>query len=89
MRDAPALDSWEAEGGAPRAAAATLPSAAEWELLQRLGAAIVEEWNDLPMPLQRALFAHAVGGNAQPDGDALKAQLARFLHDRKGEAAFG
>ena len=35
-------------------------SEAERQLLQRLGAALVTEWNDLPTPLQRALFDRAV-----------------------------
>lgn len=65
---------------------ASLLSSAERELLQRLGAAVVSEWDDLPMPLQRALFEHAVGARAWPDPGALKARMARFLHDRKDDA---
>ena len=52
-------------------------------LLQRLGAALVTQWNDLPMPLQRALFDRAVVKDATCDTDLLKARMARFLHDHK------
>ena len=90
---AKALQGWEAEGGAPLAllqgprADASMLSTAERELLQRLGAAVVGEWDELPMPLQRALFDQAVSARGWSDPAALKARMARFLHDRKGDAA--
>ena len=58
-------------------------SEAERQLLQRLGAAVVTEWNDLPMLLQRALFDRAVVKDPSCDTDLLKARMARFLHDHK------
>ena len=58
-------------------------SEAERQLLQRLGAALVTEWNDLPTPLQRALFDRAVVKDPASDTDLLKASMARFLHDHK------
>ena len=39
---------------------ATALSAAERRLLGRLGAALVGEWNNLPMPLRRAIYDRAV-----------------------------
>lgn len=90
-QSAQALDRWEDEGGAPvtafAAADASAFSTAERELLQRLGAAVVSAWSDLPMPLQRALFRLAVAGQERPDPQALKAQMARFLHDCQGDTA--
>ena len=62
------LEEWEAEGGAPKATAVRTAdsdpaalSEAEQQLLQRLGAALVSEWNQLPTPWQRTLYARAVG----------------------------
>jgi hypothetical protein len=58
-------------------------SEVERHLLQRLGAALVTEWNDLPTPLQRTLFDRAVVKDPTSDTDLLKARMARFLHDHK------
>lgn len=84
------LEEWEAEGGAPKATAVRTAdsdpaalSEAEQQLLQRLGAALVSEWNQLPTPWQRTLYARAVGTEPPPDAAALKRDMARFLHDRK------
>lgn len=84
------LEAWDAEGGALAVpaltagdAATTLP-AAERHLLGRLGAALVGEWNNLPMPLRRAIYNRAVRGTTTCDLSALKRRMARFLHDRKG-----
>jgi hypothetical protein len=83
------LQDWEAEGGASAAAmrahvndAATSP-AIERSLLERLGAALVSEWNNLPMPLRRAIYDRAVRGNSARNR-TLKRQMARFLHEHKG-----
>jgi hypothetical protein len=88
----PALDleAWDTEGGAlglpaqTGGDAATALSAAERRLLGRLGAALVGEWNNLPMPLRRAIYDRAVRGSTTCDPTALKRRMARFLHDRKG-----
>jgi hypothetical protein len=86
---APDLEAWDAEGGALAIAAqtagdaATTLSAAERRLLGRLGAALVGEWNNLPMPLRRAIYDRAVRGAPTCDPSALKRRMARFLHDRK------
>jgi len=84
------LEAWDAEGGAlavsaqTGADAATTLSAAERRLLEHLGAALVGEWNNLPMPLRRAIYDRAVRGATTSDPSALKRRMARFLHDRKG-----
>jgi len=83
------LEAWDAEGGALAVPvqtggdALTTLSAAERRLLGRLGAALVGEWNHLPMPLRRAIYDRAVRGAATADPSALKRRMARFLHDRK------
>jgi len=88
------LEKWEAEGGAPTDTAVRTAdsdpdtlSEAELLLLQRLGAALVSEWNKLPTPLQRALYARAVGDEPGSDRPALKRNMARFLHDHKDRLA--
>ena len=84
-----ALEEWEAEGGAspgvPQASGhgASRPSPQERLLLQRLGAALVDEWNNLPAPLQRAIYEHAAAGGSSLNRLTTRRQMARFLHDRK------
>lgn len=80
------LARWETEGGAPLPAA-TLPGGSDEPLLQRLGAALVAEWNKLPMPLQRAIYDRAVAGLAADDETALKRRVALFLHQHKSPAS--
>jgi len=82
-RAAAELARWETEGGSP-----PQPYAAplgDEPLLRRLGAAVVIEWNNLPMPLQRDVYERAVAVGAAPGGDhaAMKRRMARFLHDHK------
>jgi hypothetical protein len=82
------LPTWDAEGGAlpgvavPPAAAAP-EIATDDELLLRLGAALVHEWNTLPMPTRRAIYDRAVSGPAPAEDAALKRDMAVFLHDNK------
>ena len=86
-----ALDSWDAEGGAP-AGSWPLPYDtgdlidAERRVLECLGAALVIEWNDLPTDVQRRLFKHAASGKSYT-ADLLKARIARFLHNHKDDGA--
>lgn len=76
------LPTWDAEGGAlPGVAAAEM--ATDEDLLLRLGAALVHEWNTLPMPTRRALYERAVSGPAPAEDAALKRDMAIFLHDNK------
>jgi len=86
---AAALDRWEGEGGAQ-----TLPKAPPYEVsdlgdeerkvLERLGAAVVSGWNELPTDVQRTIFRLASIGETY-DTARLKAQVARFLHDHKDD----
>ena len=85
-----ALDEWEAEGGASAAApqqtseqAAPRPSTLERLLLQRLGAALVGEWSDLPRALRRAVYERAADGGSSLNRLTMRRHLARFLHDHK------
>ena len=86
---ATALEEWEAEGGAsagaPQASehGASHPSPLGRLLLERLGAALVGEWNNLPAPLQRAVYERAAGGSSSLDRLTMRRQMARFLHDHK------
>ena len=80
---------WEAEGGASGGVAqaslhgASRPSPHERLLLQHLGAALVDEWNNLPAPLQRVIYERAAGGGASLNRLTTRRQMARFLHDHK------
>jgi hypothetical protein len=87
----PAIDlqSWDAEGGAlpvttqVRGNTASALAAVERQLLGRLGDALVAEWNNLPMPLQRAIYDRSVRSTTTGDPAALKRRMACFLHDHK------
>ena len=92
-RTAEGLARWEGEGGAPQASPrsdrgrAKVLAAAERHVLERLGAAVVMEWNALPTAVRRAIFRHAWAAEASYDPVRLKARVARFLHDHKGDDA--
>lgn len=81
------LARWEGEGGAqaqrfePSRQFSAL-TGSERHILECLGAAVVKAWNELPTPVQRALFSKAVA-NTDDDPVQLKALIARFLHDHK------
>ena len=70
-------------GAGVEAATAIDPTASDRLLLERLGAALVAEWNNLPPPLQRAVYERAAGGRASLNSLATRRQMARFLHDHK------
>ncbi len=57
----------------------------EARILQRLGAAVLLRWNDLPTHVQRQLFEHSVVGVEQGQIALLKEQIARFLHKHKDD----
>ncbi|WP_341705368.1 hypothetical protein [Ferrovibrio sp.] len=61
-------------------------SAEERRVLECLGSAVVLQWNDLPVPLQRELFRCAAAARDSHD-PALKTAIARFLHLHKDDAA--
>ena len=52
-------------------------------MLQRLGAALVGEWNNVPRLLQRAIYERAAGGGTSLNRATTRRQMARFLHDHK------
>ena len=89
---ASALARWESEGGAPGPASEessrhqpTPLSQGEERILQCLGAAVLLQWNDLPAPIQRQLFEHAVSMGEAGQTAKLKEQIARFLHKHKDD----
>ena len=58
-------------------------AADEEHVLRCLGAALIMQWNTLPTKLQRELFDNAGSMGSLPDINALRAQIARFLHKHK------
>lgn len=57
----------------------------EGNILRCLGAAVVLNWNTIPMKLQHALFEAASSIEGVKSGP-LRDLLARFLHDHKDDA---
>jgi hypothetical protein len=88
---ASALARWESEGGAPGPASELsrdkpVPlSEDEERIVQSLGAAVLLQWNDLPAPIQRQLFEHAIATGEARQTAQLKEQIARFLHTHKDD----
>lgn len=80
-----ALRRWEGEGGKIEDHHFAL---SETNILKCLGAAVVLTWNDLPQPLQRELFLHALKVNESYDAETLKTQIGRFLHLHKDDDTF-
>jgi hypothetical protein len=88
---APALDRLENDGGAivhRRGGTAgrydeAIP-VAQRRILRRLGVAVLTEWNDLPVDVQRRLFKAASEYGASPPPD-ITLRIARFLHDHKDD----
>jgi hypothetical protein len=83
-----ALEEWEAEGGSADLTqaierTASRPSPVDRLLLERLGAALVGEWNNLSAPLQRAVYERATGGGASLNNLTTRRQMAQFLHHHK------
>jgi hypothetical protein len=87
-----ALDEWEAEGGATIGAGRTGENDAASRslldrlLLERLGAALVTEWSNLPVRLQRTVYERAVSVSSPSNRPTIRRQMARFLHDHKTRA---
>jgi hypothetical protein len=59
----------------------------EEQVLRRLGAAVIMQWNTLPTKLQKELFDGACSVGDLPQAGAVKAQIARFLHNHKDDDA--
>jgi hypothetical protein len=57
----------------------------EEHILRCLGAAVMMHWNAIPTKLQRELFDTAGSLGDVPQTVMLRGQVARFLHDHKGE----
>ncbi len=80
-----ALARWENEGGSLDAdwkkRAASIQE--EEHILHCLGAAVIMRWNNLPMEVQRELFATAASLSEPLRTTELKQQIARFLHSHK------
>ena len=53
-------------------------------ILACLGAAVIMQWNTLPTKLQKELFENASSTGELLQTDALKKQIACFLHKHKG-----
>jgi hypothetical protein len=59
----------------------------EERILRCLGAAVIMQWNTIPAKLQRELFDTAGSVGDVLKSSELRAQIARFLHTHKDEAA--
>ena len=55
-------------------------------ILQCLGAAVIAQWTELPTDVQKTLFEHAVSSGDPRHSNHLREQIARFLHNHKGNA---
>ena len=59
----------------------------EERILQRIGAAVIVQWNDRPTEIQRQLFQNAVSMGEPLNASRLKEEIARFLHNHKDDEA--
>ncbi|HEV2667408.1 MAG TPA: hypothetical protein VG324_21000 [Blastocatellia bacterium] len=57
----------------------------EDRILRCLGAAVILRWNTIPTKLQKELFENASSMGERLQADALKGQIARFLHKHKDD----
>jgi hypothetical protein len=57
----------------------------EERILRCLGAAVIMQWNTIPTKLQRELFDTAGSMGDVLNSAALRAQIARFLHQHKDD----
>ena len=86
-----ALARWDNEGGAAKGASQeardemTSLAKEEEHILRCLGAAVIMQWDDLPMDIQRELFEHAISMGELHHTAELKGQIARFLHKHEGD----
>jgi len=58
----------------------------EEHVLLCLGAAVIMQWNTLPTTLQREIFDTAGSVGKLLETEALRGQIARFLHKHKNDA---
>lgn len=57
----------------------------EEHVLRCLGAAVIMQWNALPKSLQREIFDTAGSVGKLLETEALRGQIARFLHKHKND----
>ena len=81
-----ALSRWENEGGSliPTGAADSIDES-ELRILARLGAALLDEWSQLPRALQGNVIRRAKTLGGPGDHARVKEKLARFLHEHRSE----
>ena len=81
------LSAWDAEGGSPAVAGEERGSGdgcgppIDGVLLERLGAAVLEQWHLLPTPLRRAIYKGAAREETNGEGAPFRRRLARLLHE--------
>lgn len=68
-----------------RAADDTAEDAEDQRILRCLGASVILHWNNLPKKLQKELFDSAGAIGDLLETKALRAQIARFLHEHKDD----
>lgn len=83
---AKALSRWEGDGGAlaPTGATDSIDDS-ELRILARLGAALLDEWRELPPDLQRTVARRAATLGAPGDHARVRENLARFLHEHRDQ----
>ncbi len=81
------------QGSAPQDELARTPAGGrtvqeiEEHILRCLGAAVIMQWNTIPTKLQRELFDTAGSMGDLLQTPALRAQIARFLHQHKDDVS--
>jgi hypothetical protein len=63
----------------------TSEDAEDQRILRCLGASVILHWNNLPKKLQKELFDSAGAMGDLLKAKALRAQIARFLHEHKDD----
>lgn len=81
-----ALSRWEGEGGAltPSGTAGSIDES-ELRILARLGAALLDEWSDLPQAMQGRVVRRARTLGGPGDHARAKENLARLLQEYRSE----
>ena len=79
-----ALSRWEGEGGAlaPAGASDSIDES-ELRILARLGAALLDEWGEMPPALQEKVIHRATTLGGPGDHPHVKEKLARFLFEHR------
>lgn len=81
-----ALSRWEGEGGALAPTGAADPiDESELRILARLGAALLDEWGELPQAVQASVICRARTLGKPGDHARIKENLARLLREHRSE----